>query len=31
VEGGLGKNAAGGKEEGQLVLYGSPDFELCEN
>jgi hypothetical protein len=30
VEGGLGKNAAGGKEEGQFVLYGSPDFEFVK-
>jgi hypothetical protein len=28
VEGVLGKNAAGGKEEGQLVLYGSPNFKF---
>lgn len=31
VEGALGKNVAGGKEEGQLVLDGSRDFELCAN
>jgi hypothetical protein len=28
VEGGLGKNSAAAKKEGQLVLYGSPDFEF---
>jgi len=31
VEGAWGKTVAGGKEEGQLVLYGSRDFDLCEN